>query len=196
MFARHLRPLRASAGTRIAERRRLPARRILVTAALVLVAGGALAATRPWARESIAHSPHPPPTISADAQHSDELDALMVLRRKATPADRSASVDKLARYAGSPGSTSGVRTDYIRRVGTSPTGEPIVLVPLKDWAPNPTSTTRKRDAFCLVYPDPSGDELSKRSRMAAPLARSAIASSGSCLMGWPRSRSCSGRIQT
>jgi hypothetical protein len=131
----------------------------VLAVAVLVAAGGALAAVRPWQPESVVKSKYPAPRLSADSPPAAELRILSVLRRKTEAADRSPSVDRLVRYAGSPRSTNGVRTDFIRRVGTTTAGDPIVLVPLQDWTPGPGIS--KPDALCMLYPDPTANGAGK-----------------------------------
>jgi hypothetical protein len=154
----------------------------LAALTLFLFGGVALAATQPWQPDGITHSRFAPPPISGDSPPANELQMLSVLRRRTTQQDRSTAVDHLAGYSGSPSSTTGVRTNFIRRVGTTSAGAPIVLVPLRNWTPDPSMT--KPDALCLIYPEP-GDKGAGKGCWTAQEVHSgkAFASLGSHVFG-------------
>ncbi len=126
-----------------------------------LATGSAVAAINPWAPESVTdRDGQPGPRITASAAPADITAALGVLRRTPTASDRAPDLERLLVYAGTPKSTNGIRTDLIRRVGTTPAGAPIVLVPLTDWTPDP-SIPVKRDPVCLIYPEPGNHGAAK-----------------------------------
>jgi hypothetical protein len=134
-------------------RRRLGRRSVLALVFALMLAGAAIAATQPWIPKSLQHSKYPAPPISAGRPLASEVRLLGVLRRPAAPADRSRAVDRVAGFSGSPRSTTGVYTNYIRRIGTTTSGAPIVLVPLRTWRPAPEIS--KPNALCVIYPDPA-----------------------------------------
>lgn len=155
-------------------RRRRRARFVaLSTAAIVGVGGVATAATGLWNPQIGDGSDAP--SIARDAPPQAQLNALGVLRRPQTDADRSENSEYTLRFFGG---LRGVRLDYVRLLGTEADGAGYVLVPaaydgtdglrarsraLKaqrdsgaaDAPPeNPLSATK--DPLCLFARDPSG----------------------------------------
>jgi hypothetical protein len=106
-------------------RRRRRLRFAALGSVAVLAAGGvATAATSLW---------HPqigdgskPSSIAHDAPPRDQLDALGVLRRAQTDADRSQNSEYTLKFLGD---LRGIRLDYVRLLGTQKGGAAYVLVP-------------------------------------------------------------------
>lgn len=137
-------------------RRRVVTRPPLLAAltALTVAGSAAVAATQPWRPDSIRAIGAQAPPISAARAPLQQARLLGVLRRSVTAADRSAAVDRLVGFAGSARSTHGVRTDLTRRLGTTASGKPIVLISLLDWTPG--FGYHKRNPLCVLYPDVDG----------------------------------------
>lgn len=138
------------------KRHRRSRRYLAISLAGLAVAGSATAAvtTHPWS-PTLGDDRYgdPEPTISADAPPQDQMAILGVLRRPYTAADR----DRLSRATlqfMNGKSTHGVRTDYIRRLGTT-SGGAVTLIPIKRWDPRPDVLVI--DGLCLFYPEPNGD---------------------------------------
>jgi hypothetical protein len=134
------------------QRRRVVSRRALPYAAVgFLCAGTAVAATQPWS-PLLGDPTHPEfapvPTTSGPPQ--SQLEALGVLRRPATDTDRDTAVTTALRFLGP--ATTGIRTAYIRRVGTTAAGAPAIVIPAERWerGQGPPIT----DPVCLVLADP------------------------------------------
>lgn len=135
----------AAAAERIARPRRhrvLPV--IGGSLAVVAAAGVATAATGVW-RPQVGDAQRGTPSIS-DRPIPAELTArLEVLRRPATPADRSAEVRRVLRYVG--GGYRGVRTDAVRLLAPStPTMGARILIPAE-------RAHGLDDALCLYVVD-------------------------------------------
>lgn len=124
-----------------------------------LCAGTAVAATAPWS--PLLGEPAQPakyrPTPSASTPPQSQMRLLSVLRRPAGPADRDEAVRSSLRFLGP--SSVGVRTAYIRRVGTTPDGSPAILVPVESW--HRADGVTIDDAVCLVIPDPKVSAAAK-----------------------------------
>ncbi len=140
----------AAAGERLARRdlvRRRHARfAALAVAAILAIAGAAVAATAIW-QPQLGDDRRGHPTASGSAPPADQLEHLGVLRRDQTDADRGAQ----SRYALSfqDPSLKGIRTAYVRLLGTRPDGRGYVLIPVASWQ-------GIRDALCLWDQDVEG----------------------------------------
>ena len=127
-------------------------RPVAVGLALTAFAGTAFAAVAIWTpllgNQQYGYNPG----AAATAPPEDQLDALAVLRRPQTDADRGALSQAALTYINDY--TTGVRTAYVRLLGTVG-GEAFVLVPVeKRLATNatgaaPTVSAPLRDALCL-----------------------------------------------
>jgi hypothetical protein len=137
---------------RARRRRRLPwlTRPIAVGLALVAVGGTAFAAVAIWTpllgNQQYGYNPG----ASTSAPPQDELNALAVLRRPQTDADRGALTQAALTYINDY--TSGVRTAYVRLLATVD-GVAYVLVPVEQrdggTAPGAVTTPPIENALCL-----------------------------------------------
>lgn len=164
------------------QRRRVLSRRALPYAAVgFLCASTAVAATQPWSPlfgDPTHPQVAPAPTTSSPPQ--SQLDALGVLRRPATETDRDTAVTASLRFLGP--ATTGIRTAYIRRVGTTAAGAPAILIPAEHWerGPRPPIT----NPVCLVLPDPSVSAAAKNCSSTTAINRGeASGSYGSAIYG-------------
>jgi hypothetical protein len=133
-------------------RRRLPwlTRPIAVGLALAAAGGTAFAAVAIWTpllgNQQYGYNPG----ASTSAPPQDELNALAVLRRPQTDADRGALTQAALTYIN--GYTTGVRTAYVRLLATVG-GEAYVLVPVEQrdggTAPGAVTTPPIENALCL-----------------------------------------------
>ncbi len=138
----------------------------LGTAAIVGVGGVATAATGLWNPQIGDGSDTP--SIARDAPPQAQLDALGVLRRPQTAADRGENSEYTLKYFGS---LRGVRLDYVRLLGTEAGGAGYVLVPaasegassaaarlreLKAQHDGQTPPAPQTNPLCLFARDPSG----------------------------------------
>jgi catechol 2,3-dioxygenase-like lactoylglutathione lyase family enzyme len=96
----------------------------LGTAAALAVSGVAAAATGIW-RPQVGDG-STPPSLASDAPPQAQLDALGVLRRAQTDADRGENSEYTLKFFGN---LRGVRLDYVRLLGTQAGGAGYVLVP-------------------------------------------------------------------
>ena len=139
-----------------ARRRRRSWMPIAAVCAAGLLTAGALHASRDAEREA------PPsaarawsyPSIDRGPVPKRQLDALAVLRRPQTDADRSAPVQALLRRL-DPRTHVGVRVDAIRLLADR-NGWTIALVPMARRQ-SPDERTGLDDALCLMQSTPSGD---------------------------------------
>jgi len=136
---------------RAAERHARPARKRVIpivggSLAIVAVAGVATAATGVW-HPQIGDDKRGTPTISGSPVPPDQLSQFAVLRRPATPTDRSSEVRRVLRFVGR--GYRGVRTDSVRLLdpGTRTTGA-VVLVPAE-------RAHGIENALCLHIVDPA-----------------------------------------
>jgi hypothetical protein len=79
---------------------------------------------------------------------------LGVLRRHATPGDRDPANKANLKYLNGS-TTTGVETDYIRRLSSTADGAAITLIPVQSWRTG-TDAPALTDALCVVYPDAGG----------------------------------------
>lgn len=135
------------AGDRLATRRVVRRRRARIVAiavtTLIVLAATAIAATH-W-RPQLGDALRGHPSASASQPPAEQLELFGVLRRDATDADHSRDV----RYALSlftPKGITGIRTDYVRLLGTDDRNLGVVLVPAQHAGD-------KRDALCLWLRD-------------------------------------------
>jgi hypothetical protein len=134
-----------------ARRRRVRRRGSLIAVVVALTTGTALAATRPW-QPLLGNDRQGHPTTSVQPVDADVLGLLAVLRRAQTDADRGPDVQSALRAIGDQ--NHGVRVASVRRVGETPAGQPVVLVPVErfgDDAAGPSATS-VGNALCLYYP--------------------------------------------
>ena len=137
----------------------------LGTAALVGVGGVATAATGLWSPQIGDRSDTP--SIARDAPPQAQLDALGILRRPQTDADRGDSSEYTLRFFGY---LRGVRLDYVRLLGTEAGGAGYVLVPAASEGASDAAKLRElkaqhdgraapvplKDPLCLFARDPGG----------------------------------------
>jgi hypothetical protein len=146
--------------TRARRRRHLPwlTRPIAVGLALAAVGGTALAAVAIWTpllgNQQYGYNPG----ASTSAPPQDELNALAVLRRPQTDADRGALTQAALTYINDY--TTGVRTAYVRLLATVD-GEAYVLVPVEQRDSSgasirATSAPAVPDALCLYAINSTG----------------------------------------
>jgi hypothetical protein len=143
----------AQAGDRIARRsvtRRRQARIGSLLAVSALSVGGvAAAATGLW-NPQLGDAHRGQPTASASQPPADQLADFAVLRRAASSADEGAQSQYALKLLDP--SFHGVRTAYVRLVGTETGGGGYVLIPVESYTPpDGTSAT---DALCLFARDP------------------------------------------
>lgn len=151
------------ASTRRGRRVRLVA---LGTAAVLAASGVAGAATSLWNPQVGDGSD--PSSIARDAPPQTQLDALGVLRRAQTDADRGGDSEYTLKFFGS---LRGVRLDYVRLLGTQAGGAGYVLVSagsegvdgipaqiraLKARRAGRTAPASPKDPLCLFARDPLG----------------------------------------
>jgi hypothetical protein len=122
------------------------------------------------------------PGLSATAPPAAQLNALAVLRSVQTPADRGpgvqAALEDVNEY------TTGVRSNYVRVLETTPTG-PVVLVPVVQRDAGPGSPAIP-DALCVYYPSqqPGASELGPACwSLTQVLADQAVATSSGHMYG-------------
>ena len=147
-------------------RRRRRARFVaLGTAAIVGIGGVATAATGLWSPQIGDGSDTP--SIARDAPPQAQLDALGVLRRPQTAADRGENSEYTLRFFGY---LRGVRLDYVRLLGTEAGGAGYVLVPAASEGASDAARLRElkaqhdgrvapvpsKDPLCLFARDPGG----------------------------------------
>lgn len=147
-------------------RRGRRARFVALGTAAILGAGGvATAATGLWNPQIGDGSDAP--SIARDAPPRAQLDALGVLRRPQTDADRGENSEYTLKFFGY---LRGVRVDYVRLLGTEAGGAGYVLVPaasegtsdavklrdLKARREGYATTPSPSDPLCLFGRDPSG----------------------------------------
>lgn len=138
-------------------------RPIAVGLAFVVFAGTALAAVAIWT--PLLGNPQYGynPGVSTSPPPQDELDALAVLRRPQTDADRGALTQAALTYINNY--TTGVRTAYVRLLASGD-GESFVLVPVEErkaTAPTggaPGTSTPLANALCLYASEPSENDVS------------------------------------
>jgi hypothetical protein len=145
----------------------------LCTAAIVGVGGVATAATGLWNPQIGDGSDAP--SVARDAPPQAQLDALGVLRRPQTDADRGENSEYTLKFFGS---LRGVRLAYVRLLGTEAGGAGYVLVPAASegtdgvparlralkaqhdagagGVPPKDSLSATKDPLCLFARDPSG----------------------------------------
>ena len=138
----------------------------LCTAAIVGVGGVATAATGLWNPQIGDGSGTP--SVARDAPPQAQLDALGVLRRPQTDADRGENSEYTLRFFGS---LRGVRLHYVRLLGTDAGGAGFVLVPAASEGTNGVRARLRalkaqheggkpiappKDPLCLFARDPSG----------------------------------------
>jgi hypothetical protein len=93
------------------------------------------------------------PTASASAPPADQLAVLGVLRRPATAADQGPATANALRFFDP--SVQGIRSDYVRLLGTQPDGRAYVLVPAKAYL-SPDGGPTRADVLCLFAQDSDG----------------------------------------
>jgi hypothetical protein len=133
-------------------------RGIAAIAVAMLVAGPALAATQPWSPLLGSPDLHSQPKATAAPPPREQLDALGVLRREQTDADRGAVAQNALRYFGK--TAVEIRTPYVRLLGSTAAGTASVLVPAKHWDPageSGPSPAALEDPLCVFTPDLNGD---------------------------------------
>jgi hypothetical protein len=121
---------------------------LLAGVAGLAVAGGAAAATGLWSPQVGDGSG--PSLISRSAPPQNELDALSVLRRPQTPADRGAESTYSLRFQGAHGK---VRVGYVRLLGISRGREGYVLIPVEGGKTDITGRKQPHDQLCLSARD-------------------------------------------
>jgi hypothetical protein len=125
-----------------------------VTGALGLGGAAAVAQTI-WAPQ-LGDDRRGHPTASASSPPADQLAVLGVLRRPATVADHGAQSTYALRLMNP--SLVGIRTAYVRLLGTQSDGLGFVLVPVASYG-SPDGTGSKPDALCLFSRDTDGGGL-------------------------------------
>jgi hypothetical protein len=124
-------------------------RPIIVALSLTAFAGTAVAALALWTPVlGDSRFGEAPPTISASAPPPDQLNALGVLRREQSTADRNGALATGALRAINA-SSSGVRTNYIRVLAGGNGSSGFVLVPVAGRRASLTSPAAIADALCL-----------------------------------------------
>jgi hypothetical protein len=118
---------------------------------VVVLAGTAVAATRPWS-PLIGDNNRGHPTITSQAPPYRERALLAVLRRPQTDVDRSAGVRADLRLIGRQ--AHGVRTTYIRYLAQAPDGAPIILVPAQRFGDDAAGPPyyNVTDSLCALFP--------------------------------------------
>jgi hypothetical protein len=124
---------------------------LLAGVAGLAVAGGAAAATGVWTPQVGDGSG--PSLISRSAPPQEELDALAVLRRPQTRADRGAESTYSLRFQGAHGK---VRIGYVRLLGMRRGHGGYVLIPVEGGTTNITGRKQPRDQLCLSARDGGG----------------------------------------
>jgi len=178
--------LRRSARRRYGRRRRRwrPASAIVAAAAIVMLLVMAAREDRPRfpapadEREAVATSPQPRtwtpvvgdddrghPTIARDSVPPEQAEALAVLRRPQSDADRSPQVQAVLKLLGSDG-MRGVRVDSIRLLDARSDGVTILVR-------RPRSTSVRSGARQLLRPPPALGQRAARCDRAGSLARRA-----------------------
>lgn len=138
-------------------RRRRPSRVVAALAVgAVLAAGSAVAATlHPWS-PSLGDPKYPDskPAVSVNPPPPDQLATLGVLRRPAGAEDRDDATQASLRWMGYTDGvgTQGVRTEFIRRVGTTEDGQAITLVPAASYT-REFGEPALADPVCLIATD-------------------------------------------
>jgi hypothetical protein len=164
--------------------------RIAAIAVVALLTGTAVAAVVPWTPDL---GPGHARTFAIDATKPPQaqLDALGVLRRPQSDADRGAETRYALRFFGA--SVGGVRTDYVRLLRRDPNGRSAVLVPVTAYHLNQPDSlpdaARKllapgRDGLCLFVRDPidgGGQSCSPLADLRAGNVRGGIADRTSSL---------------
>jgi len=124
----------------------------LIVGAVLLCVGGAATASSLW----LAPAGNPVygfnPGLSSSAPPAAQLDALAVLRRPQTDAER--ATDVLGALADVNIFTKGLRSDYVRVLEQTAAG-PIVLIPVQTrdgTNAGPAARPAIRDALCVYYP--------------------------------------------
>jgi hypothetical protein len=147
---------RLSAQAPAPRRRRLLRPAFAVPAALVVFAGtGVAAVTHPWSPTLGDPSlSGPAPTITPASPPAEQISMLSVLRRHATRDDRDPATKANLKYLNGS-TTTGVETDYIRRLSSTADGAAITLIPIQSWRTG-TDAPALTDALCIVYPDAGG----------------------------------------
>jgi hypothetical protein len=128
---------------------------LLAGVAGLAAAGGATAATGLWSPQIGDGSR--PSLISRAAPPRDELDALGVLRRAQTPADRGAESAYSLRFQGAHGR---VRVGYVRLLGVYRGHRGYVLIPVEGGKTDITGRRQPRDQLCLSARDGDGTGVS------------------------------------
>ena len=137
-------------------RRRARLSGLAVTGALTL-GGVAAAATTIW-QPQLGDARRGYPTASSSAPPADQLADLGVLRRAATAADHGAQSTYALRFLDP--SLHGVRTDYVRLLGTQTNGKGFVLVPVQSYGATDGAAPPVADALCLFSQDVEGGGIS------------------------------------
>jgi len=143
----------ATPATRRAPRRRRR-RAFGIMLAGLLTTGTALAATQPW-RPVLGGDRQGHPTVASEPLPGELVARYGVLRRSREASDGDASVLAALRTIGEQ--NHGVHVDAVRRLGTSPSGAAVVLVPtdrFSDDAAGPPDAS-VANALCVFYPLPS-----------------------------------------
>jgi len=149
----------AAAAQRQARRETVVHRRARITGlavAGVLMLGGVAAATTIW-QPQLGGNRRGTPTASLSAPPADQLAEFGVLRRAPTAGDHGAQSTYALRFLDP--SLHGVRTDYVRLLGTQANGEAFVLVPVQSYAAQDGEGPSITDALCLFSQDVDGGGL-------------------------------------
>ena len=197
-------PLAAPARRRRASRipRLAPVRlaRPLAIGLSLAVLGGAAAASSLWlvqvGNPNYGHGPG----VSSTAPPASELDALAVLRRPQSDADRGPGVQAALQDVND--FTTGVRTSYVRVLATTSAG-PVVLIPVAERTAVLTGTGSAQpsipDALCVYFALPDGaSDLPTRAQCwtsAQLLAGQALAAVGLHVFGLAPDGAASATVQ-
>jgi hypothetical protein len=146
---------RRRASREITLRRRARLTGLAVTGALTLGASVA-AATAVW-QPQLGDERRGQPTTDFSAPPAEELAALGVLRRESTPGDRGAQSIYALRLLDP--SLRGVRTSYVRLLGSEPNGNGFVLIPVQSYYAADAGAPSIANALCVFSRDSDGGGL-------------------------------------
>jgi hypothetical protein len=132
-------------------------RRTGLAAAGVLTLGTAVAtATSIW-QPQLGDGRRGHPTADFSSPPADELAALGILRRASTAVDRSAESTYALRLLDP--SLHGVRTAYVRQLGSQPNGGGFILIPVQSYQAPDASGSTIANALCIFARDRDGGGL-------------------------------------
>ncbi|MEO8969349.1 MAG: hypothetical protein ABI427_17660 [Solirubrobacteraceae bacterium] len=115
------------------------------------LAGVAAGATGLW-NPQLGDARRGQPTSSASQPPAEQLARFGVLRRASTDADRGAETQYALKLLDP--SFHGVRSAYVRLVGTEANGGGYVLIPVQSYTPAGVNAPASTDALCLFARDP------------------------------------------